>query len=311
MIITLTMNPAIDKTACVDDLVVGGLNRLDQVIMNAGGKGINVSKTIHALGGVSKASGLLGGNNGRYIENALNNLSIENDFVHIDGETRVNLKVLNQDKTLTELNESGPVISEKQVDELFNKVNQLLHEQDILVLSGSVPKGVDKDFYAKMIERAKAKSVQVILDADGELFDLGIQAKPTIIKPNKYEICKYFNQSEDIDFLELIGLGRELLNKGLELVVISMGKEGSIFIKRDCYAIAKAIKIEAHSSVGAGDAMVAALAIALDKKMNFKDMITLAVASSAGAVLSKGTSPAERSVVDELMKKVEINLVEE
>lgn len=311
MILTVTLNPAIDKTASVETMVVGGLNRLDHVLMNAGGKGINVSKTIQALGGVSIATGFVGGNNGRYITNCLDELGIVHDMVWVDGETRVNLKVLNKDNELTELNESGPKIEASFIEDLCAKIKQLLKKDDLLVLSGSAPKGVDKNIYETLTCLAKSQGATVLLDADGELFELGIKAKPTVIKPNKYELCKYFQVDQSIANQDLIQLAKGLLEEGIQLIVISMGKEGSIYLSKEACLSSKALKIEANSSVGAGDAMVAALALALERKLTMEEMIKLAVASSAGAVMTQGTAPADYETVNRLMKQVVINPMEE
>ena len=121
MILTVTFNPAIDKTAEVDVMIPGGFNRLKNVMQDAGGKGVNVSKTIHALQGKSIATGFLAGSAGEYIQKVLNELVIENDFVWVEGMTRTNLKVLDHDMELTELNEAGPVITETEIKRLKEK----------------------------------------------------------------------------------------------------------------------------------------------------------------------------------------------
>ncbi len=311
MIITITMNPAIDKTSYVDQLNVGGLNRLEKVNSTPGGKGINVSKTIAQLGGVSIASGFLAGSNGAYIQNCLTSLAIENDMVYVDGETRVNLKVVDKEKELTELNEVGPLISEEKCDMLCAKVLSLAQVDDIVVLSGSVPQGVAKSIYATLCKQLKAKGVKVILDADGELFELGIKENPNVIKPNKYELCKYFDVSETISDEKVASYAKQLLNKGMDLVVVSMGKEGAMFVDAQHSVRVGGLTINAQSSVGAGDAMVAALAYAMDKQLVFEEMVTLAVATSAGACESKGTQPASLPRVQQLMQQVTIKKVEE
>lgn len=311
MIITVTMNPAIDKTAYVDTLHVRGLNRLQKVNSTPGGKGINVSKTIDELKGESIATGFLAGSNGNYIEKCLDELSIKHDMVYVDGETRINLKIVDEDKELTELNEVGPQISEASCTLLCDKILTLVSKGDIVVLSGSVPQGVPKDVYATLIKRIKAKEAKVILDADGELFEKGIVEMPTIIKPNKYELCKYFNVDENISDQQVAALTKQLLANGLELVVVSMGKEGAMFIaKEHCVKVA-GLNISVNSTVGAGDAMVAALGYALDQQLSFEEMVTLAVATSAGACESEGTKPATLTRVHELMWQVKIEKVEE
>lgn len=304
MIITVTFNPAIDKTAEVDTLHVGGLNRLRNVMQDAGGKGVNVSKTIKALGGETIATGFLAGSTGEYIQTTLDALGITSDFVWVDGRTRTNLKVLDKDMELTELNEAGPIITETEIERLKEKLLSLVDEQALVVLSGNVSAGVRKDIYKDIITAVKAKGGRVVLDADGELFAEGIQAKPLVIKPNKYELATYFNVPQDCENSEIIRLAKTLLNEECQLVVVSMGKEGSIFISDAGVYQAEALHIEAHSSVGAGDAMVAAIAYGITQQLPMEELIALAVACSAGAVMTKGTSPAEKAVVDALQEKV-------
>jgi len=311
MILTVTFNPAIDKTAEVDELIPGGLNRLRNVMQDAGGKGINVSKTIHALQGKSVATGFLAGSAGEYIRKVLNGLAIDNDFVWVEGMTRTNLKVLDHEMELTELNEAGPVITETEIKQLKDKILSLLHPNDFVVLSGNVSAQVRKDIYRELIELVKQQGARVILDADGELFAQGIQAKPYVIKPNKYELATYFGVSQDCSNEEMISLAKTLLNEECRLVVVSMGKQGSIFLSHEGIYQAEALHIQAHSSVGAGDAMVAAIAHALGQDTPMEQLIALSVACSAGAVMTKGTQPAEKAVVEKLMKQVTIKKLEE
>ena len=311
MILTVTFNPAIDKTAEVDELIPGGLNRLRNVMQDAGGKGINVSKTIHALQGKSVATGFLAGSAGEYIRKVLNGLAIDNDFVWVEGMTRTNLKVLDHEMELTELNEAGPVITETEIKQLKDKILSLLHPNDFVVLSGNVSAQVRKDIYRELIELVKQQGARVILDADGELFAQGIQAKPYVIKPNKYELATYFGVSQDCSNEEMISLAKTLLNEECRLVVVSMGKQGSIFLSHEGIYQAEALHIQAHSSVGAGDAMVAAIAYAHLIITPMEQLIALSVACSAGAVMTKGTQPAEKAVVEKLMKQVTIKKLEE
>lgn len=306
MIITVTFNPAIDKTAEVESLQVGALNRLQNVIMDAGGKGVNVSKTIAALGGKSICTGFLAGSSGKFIEDALQAQQIQSDFVWVEGMTRTNLKVLDKDKDLTELNEAGPNINEVQVKELMEKILLLCEEGSYVVLSGNVSPGVPSSIYYDMIQRIQKKKAHVIFDADGALFEKGIQAQPSVIKPNKYELAMYFGLDQNVDNACIVSHAKQLLQGNTIIVAVSMGKEGSIFITKEGVWQAEALSIEAHSSVGAGDAMVAAMTYALQERYAIEDLMRLSVATSAGAVMTKGTQPATREVVEELMKKVNI-----
>ena len=191
MIVTVTMNPAIDKTVEIGYLQQGGLNRISKVEYDAGGKGINVSKTICELGGKSIATGFLAGNAGRTIKNVLDEKGIQNDFVWIKGETRTNTKVFEENGMVTELNEPGAVPSADELKELIDKLEGYASKDTLFVLAGSVPNGMDKDIYAEIIDTVHKKDAAVFLDADGELFRSGLKAMPDIIKPNRLELEEY------------------------------------------------------------------------------------------------------------------------
>ena len=185
VIVTVTMNPAIDKTVEVEEFVCRGLNRIRKVEYDAGGKGINVSKTIHELGGYSVATGFLGGNNGQIIANVLKKKGITCDFVWVSGETRTNTKVVEDDGSLTELNEPGALIRDEDIDRLKKKLLEYADEDTIFIFAGSIPKGVTQDIYREMICLVKEQGASVLLDADGEVFCRSMEAMPDIIKPSR------------------------------------------------------------------------------------------------------------------------------
>lgn len=306
MVVTVTMNPAIDKTVEIEALVSGGLNRISKVEYDAGGKGINVSKTIRELGGESIATGFLGGNTGKIIENVLDEKEIQHDFIWVEGETRTNTKVIEKNGEVTELNEPGPEISEKQIEEFLNKLETLAKEDTLFVLSGSIPKGVDKDIYARITRLAHEKGSQVLMDADGELFTRALEAGPDIIKPNRVELEEYAELDYRASQEELFQLAEGLKEKGIDTVAVSMGKSGALFVMGEKKVSCPALSVKAHSTVGAGDAMVAALSYAWDQKLDEKETVKLCMAASAGAVTTIGTKPPSRALIDELMEQVEI-----
>lgn len=300
MIITVTMNPAIDKTVELDRFNHGGLNRIKKVTVDAGGKGINVSKTIHALGGESVATGFLGGNNGNSILNQLEEIGITTDFVKVDSETRVNTKVIEESGIVTELNECGASISITAIDELLLKLDCYLNEKSLLALSGSIPSGVSKDIYKKLTEYAHDKGAKVFVDADGELFAEALKASPDIIKPNKVELEKYVGYALDSES-KIVKAGKQLLKEGVKTVIISLGSEGAYFMDKTHTLYSPGLVVKAHSTVGAGDAMVAAFSYGIDSGYSMEDCAKLGIATSAGAVTTVGTKPPTREVVDELL----------
>lgn len=323
MIITVTMNPAIDKTVDLDVLQQGGLNRIRHVEYDAGGKGINVSKTIRELGGSSIATGFLAGGSGRTIERVLKESGIETDFVWADGETRTNTKVIEKNGKLTELNEPGPFIPKEKRDELLQKLVRYAGEDTLFVLSGSVPAGVGKDIYGDIIRLVHKKGSAVLLDADGEVFRDALEAGPDIIKPNRMELEEYamsehcgkmLHDLSDEGMLqdagvkaseaELWEIAAGLQADGIRTVVVSMGADGALFLLGNYHVKCPALSVKAHSTVGAGDAMVAALACAWDEKLGEQETVKLCMAASAGAVTTIGTKPPAKELVEELAQKV-------
>ena len=311
MIVTVTMNPAIDKTVEIHRLVPGGLNRIQKVEYDAGGKGINVSKTIHELGGTSIATGFLGGNAGKTIENVLNERNIKNDFIWVEGETRTNTKVFEENGEVTELNEPGPVIGEEQLKALMDKLEAYADENALFILAGSIPSGVDKQIYADIIRLVHAKGAKVLLDADGDLFRNSLDAVPDMIKPNRVELEEYAGIDYRSSDEEILNLARELLGRGIDTVAVSMGKSGAMLIRNGFEVKCPALAVKAHSTVGAGDAMVAALAYSYDQKLGHEETARLCMATSAGAVTTVGTKPPKKEVVEELKKQVIIERIGE
>ena len=311
MIVTVTMNPAIDKTVEIDSLLPGGLNRIRKVEYDAGGKGINVSKTICELGGASIATGFLSGNSGKTIESVLNARNIQNDFIWVEGETRTNTKVFESNGAVTELNEPGPVIGQEQMDALLKKLDNYAGEDTLFILAGSIPAGVDKNIYAQIIRMVHAKGARVLLDADGELFRNALEAAPDIIKPNRVELEEYAGIDYRASESELLELAKKLMDKGIETVAVSMGKSGAMFVRRGYGVKCPALAVKAHSTVGAGDAMVAALAYAWNEKLDNDETVRLCIATSAGAVTTIGTKPPSREIVDTLKQQVIIERIGE
>ena len=311
MIVTVTMNPAIDKTVEIDRFVFRGLNRIRRVEYDAGGKGINVSKTIHALGGQSVATGFLGGNNGQIIDKVLKDYGIISDFVWVSGETRTNTKVVEDDGSLTELNEPGALVSNEDVQKLKDKLLDYANEETIFIFAGSIPNGVSKDIYRELICLVKEKGAYVILDADGEAFCNSLEAKPNLIKPNQVELEGYWGLKEESNINELVDAARKIQEKGIENIVVSLGKDGALFLMGERGVLCEGLSVKVSSTVGAGDAMVAAFAYAWEQKLSKDETVKLCMATSAGAVTTIGTKPPSKEIVDELKKQVEIKRIGE
>lgn len=306
MIITVTLNPAVDKTVGINNVNINSVNRVSSVRLDAGGKGINVSKVVLRLGGTSKALGFLGGRAGTFIKDYLDEMQIENDFVVVKGETRTNLKIVDPvEHTNTDINEMGPQITVKDIKQIEKQILQSANEKTIIVFSGSVPPNVEPDIYQQWIDQAKKKGAKTILDADGEMMRLGIMAGPYLIKPNIHELERLLNRKiTSID--EVVAAAKFLMAEhGVEMVVISMGEKGALFLNKQVTILAEGLVVDVKSTVGAGDSMVAALAYALDHEETFEKAVTLAVAAGTANVMTYGTEPSALALIQELEKKVQ------
>lgn len=296
MIYTLSLNTSIDKTIYVDED--------NKTIYSAGGKGINVSKTIKLLNRESISLGFIGGDNSNIITDRLDELKIKYDYVHIKNNIRTNTKLIDRNGNLTERNEKGPHVDISEIDAVIEKIKELLKEDDILVLSGSVCLDVDLNIYKQLTNIANNIKAKVILDADNELFKNAIEAKPYLIKPNIHELCNYYNIEETNDIKILIPLCKKLIDKGIKQIMLSMGKDGALYIDKDEVYIIEPLDINIRSTVGAGDAMVGALAISISENHDTITKLKLAAACASGACLSEGTEPASYDTVYELMSRV-------
>ena len=315
MIITVTLNPALDKTGSVDLLKPGELNRLHNIQLDAGGKGINVSNLIHSLGGESIAVGFAGGSSGEALLSLIAQKGIKTDFVHISGITRTNVKVLDKDGKLTEINEPGPEISTSEWQEMEQKLCGFGKAGNIIILSGSLPPGIAKNSYQKLCAILRQSKAAVFLDTDGEALKYALESTPEVIpdciKPNKHELIEYFGIEDDknITDTKLMELCRYLLCKGIKLVALSMGKDGAIFVNKNGAWRSPALTIEVRSSVGAGDSMIGALALGLEQNMPDEQCFALAMAASVAACTTEGTNAPSRVLVDTLLTKVRIKKI--
>ena len=305
MIYTITLNPALDKTVSIPDFSIDTVNRIQTLRTDAGGKGINVSKVIHSLGAVSTAAGILGGSTGQAILEALKKLGIETFFHFIPGETRTNLKVIDPSRhTNTDINEPGPPV---QLDDLAGLLSALLARVsagDIAVISGSLPAGAPADTYFTWTRALRERGVRVILDADGEPLSRAVQASPHLMKPNIHELSALTGRP-----LRTAAQAREAAVPLMEAyripkAVISMGGEGALYLLEGRALYARAVPVPVHSTVGAGDSMAAALAVAEEAGMALADTIRLSMAAGAASVMESGSQAAAYDTIKRLIPLV-------
>lgn len=271
MIYTLTLNPSVDYYMSITDLVSGQVNRSSAEKIEFGGKGINVSLMLKALGCKSRVITVLGGFTGRALLDKLQQLGIDCGYVEAEGNTRINVKL----SDFTEINGSG-VYVEKIATERLLKLLSSASSGDVVIMSGSACRGFDDDIYAFLIHKLKKMGVCCIVDTSGKLLKKAIEARPWLIKPNIYELGEIFN-TKAITSEEVGEYSHRLIDQGVQNVLVTMGSEGAFFTDGNLDCFYKAPKIEALNTVGAGDCTLAGFVYQYLKTKNIEKSVNFAV----------------------------------
>ena len=300
MIYTVTFNPSLDYIVSVNDFQLGLTNRTDSELILPGGKGINVSTILMNLGIDSTAFGFAAGFTGEEIIREVEAMGIRSDFIKIDsGISRINLKLKNIDGT--EINGSGPEISEEKIEELLRKLD-ILGEGDILVLAGSIPASMPADMYSTIMERLQHKNVTFIVDATKDLLINVLKYKPFLIKPNNHELGELF----DVKLTtreEVIPYGKKLQKQGARNVLISMAGEGAVLVAEDGSVYeAPAPKGSLVNAVGAGDSMVAGFTAGWIEKKDYRHAFYMGVSAGSASAFSEYLATKEE--IMDLYEKV-------
>lgn len=309
MIYTVTLNPALDKTVQVPNMTVDAVNRITEMRTDPGGKGINVSKVIQKLGGESTVLALLGGSTGHKIADALEEMGLKCCVTFIPGETRTNLKVVDPVRhTNTDINEPGIEVTGEILNGMLCELVAMVKPGDIVAISGSLPKGSPKDTYYRWVSECKKAGAKAFLDVDGALLADGLKAVPYLVKPNNEELSRLVGKPlETIE--ELTSAAGELLDLGVEKVVVSMGGKGALYITKETVIQAEGLKVPVGSTVGAGDSVVAALAVAEERGLSLEEAVCLSTATGAANVMCSGSQAAEYEVIESLIGKVQYKVI--
>jgi 1-phosphofructokinase family hexose kinase len=262
----------------------------------------------HRLGYPTIAFGFLAGEIGMMAQKALAQEDIYYHFIDVPGQTRLNTTVVEggaKDGTVTSFYGPGPEIDAEHLARLTEMLDFWLLAGRVLVLAGSLARGLPQDIYATFIRAAKEKGVMVILDSDDDQFRLGVEAKPTLIKPNVQEAERLLGRSLP-DVPAVLEGARELVSRGIPIVVISMGAAGAVCVEGETAWLAVPPQVERRSSVGSGDSMVAGLAVALAEARAIEEGLRLGTAAGAATAMVSGTSLGSYADVQSLLAKVRI-----
>lgn len=291
MIYTVTFNPALDYVVKVDHFTLGMVNRTVQEDIYYGGKGINVSSVLANLGYESIALGFVAGFTGDEIERGARSLGFTPDFIRVEkGMTRINVKMKSDEES--EINGMGPEITPEDVEQLFEKLNQLT-EGDVLVLSGSIPKTIDDDIYENIMERLDGKGVLIAVDAEKNLLLNVLQYHPFLIKPNNHELGAMFGVTLKTEE-EIICHAKKLQERGARNVLISMAGDGAVLVDEEGNTYRMGVpRGTVKNSVGAGDSMVAGFLAGYLDQGDYSHALRLGSAAGSASAFSEGLAVKE------------------
>ena len=264
MILTITLNPSVDIAYQLDTFHLDTVNRVENVQKTAGGKGLNVTRVLKQIGEDVVATGFIGGEIGSYVKKQLTRNDIKNSFVEIGNETRNCIAVLHDGKQ-TEILEQGPTIQEHEALNFIEHLEIILNNVDVVVISGSLPKGLASNYYVEIVELCKKCGVAVVLDCSGKALKnvLESQQKPTVIKPNTEELSQLIGKEVTDDIQELKSVLSGQLFQGIDWIVVSLGAKGAFAKYKDKFYRVRIPKIKVVNPVGSGDSTVAGIAAGL------------------------------------------------
>lgn len=308
MIYTCTLNPAIDLFIETDHLKPEVVNRTNGYDIQANGKGVNVSFILKMLDVNNTAIGIGGGFTNTFIEETLRNKGIENEFVHTDQPTRINVftRVLDENVEYKEVN-SGPLVTDKQVEQ-FKKIIDMLTKDDTLVISGSFSRGIDPDILVEIAKKSKINGFELIIDTSYEAVLETLPYQPKLLKPNDEELKKWFgpNQKQTLDYW--IKCCKELIKKGAQNVLLSLGDKGALFVNKDIILVGNAPHGKVVNTACSGDTMLGTFIAGMQKNKSLEENLRYSIAAGSSTAFTAGLT--DFSNVDELSKQISIKTIE-
>jgi 1-phosphofructokinase len=302
MIYTTALNPTLDVTMEVEELVYDDVNQIVETTKHAGGKGINVARVIRELGGLSVVLGFAGGYIGRGLEGALVKEGIVCDFIETAAETKTNAVIYQRRKKVeTLLSSAEPVFGPFEVATLFDKIKRIPRDS-FVVISGNPPEGIDESFYAQAVTTLREKGVKVLLDADKEAYRRGVEASPYLIKPNIHEFGRLVKRNI-VDVEEILEYAAPYRER-VHYIVVSMGARGIVGLSGEGdYAVVPP-KVKARSSIGAGDSLLGGLVYALSAGKSFEEALVLGCACGTASTLNQENEVCTERDIESIKKDI-------
>lgn len=308
MILTVTLNAAVDKTYRIEGFQVDRVHRPSEWRVEAGGKGVNVARVYHTLGGAPLATGLLGGYNGRFVAEALRREGIEARFVATREESRVCIAVVDPaSATQTEINEPGPLVRPVELRRFLALFDRLLAERSprYVALSGSVPPGVPTDVYADLARRVARSGARCVLDASGDPLKAGATARPWMVKPNRFELSALTGRPLS-GVREFARAACELVESGVGVAAVTLGAEGCVLAAEDGVWLATPPEVPFVSAVGSGDSFVGAFVYALEQGCSMPEALRMGVGAGTANATVYGSGFCSADSILEVASRVRV-----
>ncbi len=307
MIYTVTLNPCIDKTYMVPELKEGGFSRATSSRTDLSGKGVNVSIDLGILGLKTVSTGFIGNADAERYQSFLKNFNADFGFVLIDGAVRINCKIIDlKTKKQTDVNESGPAVCEEKKQELLKFISGVTGE-DTVIISGSMPPEFNGEDFEKLVSLVKQRGARLIIDTEKTGLGLAEKYNAFVIKPNQSEFCEYIGkQTEDINEIVEYALKKA---KNIENIIISLGGDGSVFVRGNEAYFAKAENVNCLSTTGAGDALLSGFVFGITTGKSYSDAIRWAVSTASAKVENEGTKPPEKEKIEAFLNRVKITKI--
>ena len=304
-ILTLTLNPALDLTIGLGTLRPGQVNRSQAQHSHAAGKGLNVAQVLADLGHSVTVGGFLGGDNLQPFEALIETRGFADCFVRVAGETRSNIKLVEADGRVTDINGQGPQVDQAARDALLSRLAQVAPGHDAVVVAGSLPRGVSAEWFQQLLEQLKAQGLKVALDSSGEALRAGLQSAPWLVKPNTEELGEVLGEAV-VTKAQQGAAAERLLASGIEHVVVSAGEQGVSWYMRDRVLHAVPPTVRVASTVGAGDSLVAGMVHGLLQGEAPAQTLSRATAIAAQAVTQVGFGICDREQLARLQAAVQL-----
>lgn len=307
MILSVCPNPSVDCTIELDMLKTGALNRVENKVITYSGKALNAAIGVARLGGDSFATGFMFDDNGKMFVHTLDDEGVKNTFVWNKGGARTNYKIVDKRSMMTEINDKGESVGEKEQDELADLVGELSATASVVIMSGSLPSGVADDYYFRLSERIP-KNVKKIFDVTGDRLVNALKGGAYLVKPNLDELREITGEYYD-GFDEMLGGCRRLLDAGAENVMLSLGRKGAFLVDNNSAYFCKSASVAVNSTVGAGDGMVAATALMTERGETKEEILRCAVAAGTASVTTPGTNLFYKDKFLEIYDRIKVEKV--